>query len=55
MFNKWRILKSQGRWLIYAPYETKHLAAGSFTYVVSVLDYVSKTYYMGQTKRWRDG
>ncbi|BET51829.1 hypothetical protein RGQ21_68110 [Kitasatospora aureofaciens] len=53
--NKWRIRKRGGRWLLYRPHETRHLTAGSFTYVVSAMNYAFNFYYMDQTKRWRDG
>lgn len=54
-FSKWRIKKRQGRWLLYMPYETKHLAAGSYSYCVSAMKYAFKVYYLNETKRWRDG
>jgi hypothetical protein len=55
MYTKWRIKKGQGHWLLYMPYETRPLAFGTFKYCVDAMNYAYKTYYMSQTKRWRDG
>lgn len=56
MYAKWKIKKGwSGQWLLYMPYESNPLTFGTFEHCISAMNYAFKTYYVGQTKRWRDG